>query len=185
MEPKYYKDSSVINLSIACSDEMINDQIIPLLPLLDYATTKICLDTNCMDAETSVVNDEKYVSSNINSCIESDKSNNIQSIFSNELYNDIILKPIPFNVDIQLDTIAKGSNEMIVNNFKSVILNKDCSKTNDHLEIEPMEFESIKSNKKTHDVGGKLKVKEKDVVISKVKISGTYGIFPTIFLFLS
>ena len=74
---------------------------------------------------------------------------------------------------------------MIVNNFKSVILNKDCSKTNDHLEIEPMEFESIKSNKKTHDFGGKLKVKEKDVVISKVKISGTYGIFPTIFLFLS
>ena len=76
---------------------------------------------------------------------------------------------------------------MIVNNFKSVILNKDCSKTNDHLEIEPMEFESIKSNKKTNDIGGKVKVKvkEKDVVISKVKISGTYGIFPTIFLFLS
>ena len=100
MEPTSYKDSSVINLSIACSDEMINDQIIPLLPLLDCATTKICSDTDCMDVEMSVVNDEKYVSSNINSCIGLDKSKIIQSIFSNELYNKIILKPIPFNVDI-------------------------------------------------------------------------------------
>ena len=89
-----------------------------------------------------------------------------------------------FNVNSQLYTIAKCSNDMIVNNSKLVTSNKDCSKTIGYSEIEPMEFESIKSNKKTHDFGGKLKVKEKDVVISKVKLSGTYGIFPTIFSLL-
>ena len=100
MEPKSYKDSSVVNISIVCPDEMINDQIFPLLPLSDYTTAKRCSVSNCMDVEMSVVNDEKYVSSNINSCIGLDKSKIIQSIFSNELYNKIILKPIPFNVDI-------------------------------------------------------------------------------------
>ena len=44
-----------------------------------------------------------------------------------------------------------------------------------------MEFESIKSNKKANDVVEKLEVNEKDVVISKVKIFETYGIFPTDF----
>ena len=121
MEPKSYKDSGVINLSVACSDEMINDQIVPLLPLSDYTTAKRCSVSNCMDVEMSVVNDETYVSSNVNSCIGFEKFNNIQSIISNKLDNKIILKLMPFNVNSQLDTIAKCSN--------------DCSKNIDNLEI--------------------------------------------------
>ena len=45
-----------------------------------------------------------------------------------------------FNVNSQLDTIDKYSNDMIVNNLKSVTLNKHCSKTNEYSEIEPMDF---------------------------------------------
>ena len=44
-----------------------------------------------------------------------------------------------------------------------------------------MELESIKSNNKINDVVEKLKVRENDAVISKVKLSDTTGIFPTAF----
>ena len=45
---------------------------------------------------------------------------------------------------------------MIVGNLRSVTLNRDCSKTNENSEIEPVELESIKSNKKMNDVVEKL-----------------------------
>ena len=78
---------------------------------------------------------------------------------------------MPFNDNIQLDTIVKYSN--------------DCSKTIDHLKIEPMDLELIKSDKTTNAVVVKLGVKGKDVVTSKIKYSNTNGIFPTDVLFLS
>ena len=144
---------------------MINDKISPLPLLLDCTIAKRCSDTNCMDVEMSVVNDEKHVSSNINSCIDFVKSKNIQVIISNKLDNKFILKTIHFNNNSQLHTIAKCSN--------------DYSKTIDNLEIEPMDLESIMSDKRTNAIVEKLDVKEKNVVISKIKLSDTYGIFPT------
>ena len=167
LRPKFYKDSSIINLSIDCSDEMINAQNFPLLSLVDCAKAKRCLDTDCMDVELSVVNDEKHVSYSVNSCIGFVKSNNIKFIISNKLDNKIIPNSMPFNVNSKLGTVAKCSN--------------DCSKYIDNLEIESMEFESIKSNKKINAVVEKLEVKEKDVVIPKVELSDIYGTFPTDF----
>ena len=75
--PKSCKDSSVTNISIECSDEMINDQIFPLLTLLDFATANRRSGTNCIDVVKSIVNDEKHVSSNVNSFIGFVNSNNI------------------------------------------------------------------------------------------------------------
>ena len=115
----------------------------------------------------SVDNDERHVSSNINSCISFVKSNKIQPIIDNILDNKIILKRMPFNNNSQLYTIAKSSI--------------DCSKNIDLLEIEPMDLELIKSDKTTNDVVVKLHVKEKEVVILKIKLSDIYGIFPTDF----
>ena len=46
-----YNDSSVINLSIVCSDEIIINQVFPVLPRLDCATTKKCSETDCVDVE--------------------------------------------------------------------------------------------------------------------------------------
>ena len=143
----------------------------PVLPRLDCTTAKRYPDTNCIDVEMIVDYDEKHVSSNNNSWIGFVKPNNIQSIINNKLDNKIILKPMPFNDNIQLDTIAKYSN--------------DCSKTIDHLKIEPMDLELIKSDKTTNAVVVKLGVKENDIVTSKIKYSNTYGIFPTDVLFLS
>ena len=101
----------------------------------------------------SVDNDERHVSSNINSCIGFVKYNKSQPIISNKLDNKIILKPMPCNDNSLLDTTAKCSN--------------DCSKTIGHSEIEPMYIELIKSYKTTHAAVVKHHVKEKVAVISK------------------
>ena len=104
-------DSCDNNLSIACSDTMINDQVFTVLPRLDCATAKRCSETDCIDVEMSVDDDERHVSSNINSCIGFVKFNKIQPIISNKLDNKIILKPMPVNDNSQLETIAKCSND--------------------------------------------------------------------------
>ena len=53
----------------------------------------------------SVDNDERHVSSNINSCIGFVKFNKIQPIISNKLDNKIILKPMPSNDNSILDIL--------------------------------------------------------------------------------
>ena len=94
-----------------------------------------------MDEEMSVVNDKKNDLSNDNTCIALEKSNSIKSIISSELDVKNTLKPTTFNVNTQIDTIVKCSNDMIFNNSKYVTLNTDFSKTNEHSEIELMKFE--------------------------------------------
>ena len=72
-------DSCDNNLSIACSDEIIIDQVLPLLPRLDCATAKRCSEIHCVNVDIYLHKDEKHVSSKI----------------SNKLDNKIILKPMP------------------------------------------------------------------------------------------
>ena len=79
-DPTSSKGSSVINLSILCSDQMINDQTVLIYPLLDCATAKRCSDTDCMDMDISVVNNENNVLSYINTWIASEKFNNILNL---------------------------------------------------------------------------------------------------------
>ena len=69
---------------------MIIDQVLPLLPRLDCATTRRPSEIDCVNVDMSVDNDERHVLSKI----------------SNKLDNKIILKPMPCNNSI-LDTTTK------------------------------------------------------------------------------
>ena len=113
----------------------------------------------------SVDNDERHVSSNINSCIGFVKYNKSQPIISNKLDIKIIPKPMPCIDNSILDTSAKCTN--------------DCSKTINHSEIEPMDMN--KSHKTIHTVVVKHHVKEKEVATSKINFSDIYGAFSTDF----
>ena len=87
-------DSCDNNLSITCSDRMIIDQVLPLLPRLDCATAKRRSEIDCVNVDISVDTDER----------------NVSSKFSNKLNNKIILKPMTCNNSI-LDTTTKRTND--------------------------------------------------------------------------
>ena len=142
-------DSCDNNLSIACSDEVIIDQVLPLLPRLECTTAaKRRLEIDCVNVDMCVDKDEKYVPSKI----------------SNKLVNNIILKLMPCKENSILDITTKRTNYV--------------SKNIDHSEIKPINIELTKSCKTTNVVVVKDHVKEKEVVTTKIKLSDIYGVFP-------